>query len=72
MKQWQVIAGDCRVLLPRMAPGSVDFIFADPSYGHNNNSDDLIARREAVLGEKQHRCQSPTRPIRNDGPRDGC
>ena len=45
MKQWQVIAGDCRVLLPRMAPGSVDFIFADPSYGHNNNSDRADGRR---------------------------
>jgi site-specific DNA-methyltransferase (adenine-specific) len=44
--------GDCREFLPTFAPGSVDFIFTDPPYGHNNTSGD-----SSPLG----------RPIANDG-----
>ena len=37
--------GDCREILPTLAAESIDFIFTDPPYGHNNNNGDLIARR---------------------------
>jgi site-specific DNA-methyltransferase (adenine-specific) len=50
-----------------LADCSIDFIFTDPPYGHNNNNGDLISRWEAALGgvEKQ---KSEWRPIANDGP----
>jgi DNA modification methylase len=57
--------GDCREVLPGMADGSVDFIFTDPPYGHNNNNNgDLIHRREAALGRGE---SGPARPIACDG-----
>jgi len=37
----------------------------DPPYGHNNNDDDLISRREEALGKG---ISGPARPIANDGP----
>ena len=57
--------GDCREILPTLHDASVDFIFADPPYGHNNNNGDLIARREAALGRGEG---GKPRPIANDGP----
>lgn len=60
--------GDCLDWLRSLPDGSVDFIFTDPPYGHNNNSNgDLAHRRECALG---HRTGSPAeeRPIANDGP----
>ena len=48
---------------------SIDFIFADPPYGHNNNNGDLIHRREAALGRLPSGEDSPQgRAILNDGP----
>ena len=68
MADWQVIEGDALAEMGRMADASVDMIFTDPPYGHNNNNNgDLISRREAALG----RGPSPEaafRPIANDGP----
>ena len=59
--------GDCREILPRLAP--VDMVFMDPPYGHNNNNGDLIHRREAALGRLPSGKNPPAgRPIRNDGP----
>ena len=55
---------DCLDVLPTLA--SVDFIFADPPYGHNNNNGDLIARWESALGKKAVE-KSEWRPIANDG-----
>jgi DNA modification methylase len=47
---------------------SVDFIFTDPPYGHNNNNNDLIHRREAALGHLPTGADTPAaRPIANDG-----
>ena len=61
--------GDCRDLLPTMAAESVDFIFTDPPYGHNNNDGDLAHRREAALGLLPPGSSAPEgRPIANDGP----
>lgn len=60
---------DCREVLPSLAAGSVDFIFTDPPYGHNNNNGDLIHRWEAALGRLPCGSDSPlvSRPIANDG-----
>jgi DNA modification methylase len=58
-----LILGDCREVLPTLAP--VDFIFTDPPYGHNNNNGDLIARWEVALGRGT---PGAARPIANDGP----
>jgi site-specific DNA-methyltransferase (adenine-specific) len=59
---------DAREVLPTLADQSIDFVFTDPPYGHNNNNNgDLIHRWEAALGQKQYRCQNPARPIANDG-----
>jgi len=61
--------GDCLDWLRSLPDGSVDFIFTDPPYGHNNNNSngDLAHRWECALG---HRTGSPAeeRPIANDGP----
>jgi len=48
--------------------GSCDMVFTDPPYGHNNNNNgDLIARREAALGQEAAP-EEEWRPIANDGP----
>jgi DNA modification methylase len=61
--------GDCREMLPTLPDASVDFVFTDPPYGHNNNEDgDLIHRWEAALGRLPSGAESPAgRPIANDG-----
>ncbi len=56
--------GDAREILPTLDPGSVDFVFTDPPYGHNNNNGDLIQRWEAALGRGPH---GEARAIENDG-----
>lgn len=59
--------GDCREVLPTLAPGSVDSVVTDPPYGHNNNNNgDLIHRWEAALGRGESP-QEAARPIANDG-----
>ncbi len=59
---------DARHILPLLADSSIDFIFTDPPYGHNNNNGDLIYRREAALGRLPCGSESPAgRPIANDG-----
>src|SRR6185312_12388972 len=62
--------GDCREIIPTLASRSVDFIFTDPPYGHNNNNGgDLIHRWEAALGRPPCEDDPPLgRPIANDGP----
>jgi site-specific DNA-methyltransferase (adenine-specific) len=61
--------GDCREILPQLPDRSIDFIFTDPPYGHNNNNNgDLIHRREAALGHLPTGVNPPEgRPIANDG-----
>lgn len=61
--------GDAREIVPRLADASVDFIFTDPPYGHNNNDGDLAHRWEAALGLLPTGSSAPEgRPIANDGP----
>jgi len=63
-----IYQGDALNYMRQMPDESVDFIFTDPPYGHNNNNNgDLISRWEAALGI---RAVSPDefRPIPNDSP----
>ena len=59
--------GDCRDVLASLPDKSIDFVFTDPPYGHNNNDGDLIANREKALGRPKT-ASSEARPIANDGP----
>lgn len=61
-----LICGDAREVFTTLDAASVDFIFTDPPYGHNNNNGDLIANWEKALGVE---CDEPpeARPIANDG-----
>jgi site-specific DNA-methyltransferase (adenine-specific) len=64
-----IYCGDARDVLTALPDGSIDLVFTDPPYGHNNNNGDLIHRREAALGRPP--CGEPSplgRPIANDGP----
>ena len=45
-----IYTGDCLDVLRTLTADSVDLVFTDPPYGHNNNNGDLIHRREAALG----------------------
>ena len=59
--------GDALALIRDVPDASVDMVFMDPPYGHNNNNNgDLIARREAALG-KAPVTEAEWRPIENDG-----
>ena len=58
---------DMREVLPHLGDQSVDIVWTDPPYGHNNNNGDLIHNREAALGLSPS-CESNPRPIANDGP----
>jgi site-specific DNA-methyltransferase (adenine-specific) len=63
-----IYLGDAREVLPALQDSSIDFIFTDPPYGHNNNNGDLIHRREAALGRLPSGADTPQgRPIANDG-----
>lgn len=62
--------GDCLELLPGISEKSVDFVFTDPPYGHNNNNNgDLAHRREEALGlvKRGVDVAGDARPIANDG-----
>ena len=61
--------GDCREILPNIPDKSIDFIFTDPPYGHNNNNGDMASRREAIFEGRKETYHEPTefRPIANDG-----
>jgi site-specific DNA-methyltransferase (adenine-specific) len=65
---YRLLCGDALDVLEILPDASVDFVFTDPPYGHNNNNNgDLIHRREAALGHAPS-CESNPRPIANDGP----
>ena len=55
--------GDCRDVLPMLKPESVDLMWTDPPYGHNNNNGDLASARVGVAGARQR----PVEAIVNDG-----
>jgi site-specific DNA-methyltransferase (adenine-specific) len=62
--------GDCREVLPALPERSIDCIFTDPPYGHNNNNGDMASRWEAIFEGRKEAYHEPTefRPIANDGP----
>jgi len=60
-----IYCADCREILPKIQ--TVDMIFTDPPYGHNNNNGDLINNRERALGLKTLDLKNSSRPIANDG-----
>jgi len=60
--------GDSREILPMLDDASVDMVFTDPPYGHNNNNGDLISRWEEALGKGDYVAERDNRPIANDGP----
>ena len=62
-----LLCGDALEQLRLLADESVDLIFTDPPYGHNNNNNDLIHRREAALGLVRKVPDEAARPIANDG-----
>lgn len=60
--------GDCLRVMESLPAESIDLIFTDPPYGHNNNNGDLAHRREAALGLSPSAIASAeARPIHNDG-----
>lgn len=61
--------GDCLEVMQEIPDHSVDMIFTDPPYGHNNNNGDLISRREQALGHNVTDAEEliNRRPIANDG-----
>jgi site-specific DNA-methyltransferase (adenine-specific) len=60
---------DCLSTMSRIDDNSVDFIFTDPPYGHNNNNGDMASRWEAIFeGKKDNYIPDKDwRPIVNDG-----
>jgi DNA modification methylase len=63
----QVVSGDCLEVLADFPDNSIDMVFMDPPYGHNNNNGDLISRREAALGKGDYCPDRDNIPILNDG-----
>ena len=63
--QYSLAQFDCFEILTTIPDNSIDLIFTDPPYGHNNNNGDLIDRREEALGKEK---KDKPRPILNDGP----
>jgi len=54
--------------MKNLPDNSIDFIFTDPPYGHNNNNNgDLISRWEAALGVGSYVPEVNNKPILNDG-----
>ena len=62
-----IYCADCREILPYLPKQSIDMVFTDPPYGHNNNNGDLISRWEAALGRGDYIPERDNRPILNDG-----
>lgn len=66
---WTLHLGDCREVVRTLPDNSVDMVFTDPPYGHNNNDgSDLIGRVGLFRGkEYEQGAKSDGRPIANDG-----
>ncbi len=66
----RVHTGDAIAAMRLLPPGCVDFVFTDPPYGNNINSNgDLISRIGLSRGiEYQKGSTNDGRPIANDGP----
>lgn len=63
LKGATLVQGSCTDTYSKLP--NVDFIFTDPPYGHDNNEDDLAARREHALKD-QDLDKVGVRPIMHD------
>jgi len=63
----EIVLGDNLSVIKDWPDNSIDLVFTDPPYGHNNNNGDLISRREAVLGKGDYVPDRDNIPILNDG-----
>ena len=63
----KIYLGDALILINNIPDNSIDMVFMDPPFGHNNNQGDLISRREAVLGTGDYVPERDDIPIMNDG-----
>lgn len=62
-----IVCADALEYIKTLPDASVDMVFTDPPYGHNNNNNgDLIQRWEAALARPLGYGSNP-RPIANDG-----
>ena len=62
-RSWAVVQGDCLDVLAGMPDESVDMIWTDPPYGHNNADGDLLSRLHMVVADQR---ESPQSAILND------
>lgn len=59
-----IYLADSGAVMPLLPDQSVDLVFTDPPYGHNNNDGDLISQWEQATGRGVN---GPVRPIAGDG-----
>jgi len=59
---------DCREILPLLEDKSIDFVFTDPPYGHDNNHNDLKSQLVKILGYDKGKVTCEPIKIQNDGP----
>jgi site-specific DNA-methyltransferase (adenine-specific) len=64
-----LMRGDCLAVLPAIADGSVEMIFADPPYGHSNADGDFLARRHEIMADGRGDTQQPIANDDQDGMR---
>lgn len=66
MTDIKICCADALKFIRTIPSNSIDLIFTDPPYGHNNNNGDLISRWEEALGRGKYNPDN-NRPIQNDG-----
>jgi site-specific DNA-methyltransferase (adenine-specific) len=65
----KILHGDCLEIMREIPDKSIDMIFTDPPYGHNNNNNgDLIQAFQRPGGGISGYCKGEGKPILNDGP----
>lgn len=65
----QIIHADALTALADIPDSSIDMVFTDPPYGHNNAANgDLISRARHALGQAKAEDAEHVRAILNDGP----
>ncbi len=58
----KVHLGDCIELMKAIEPNSIDFIFTDPPYGHNNNNGDMAENCEKIFKTRTDNKYGQPRP----------
>ena len=57
----RIYLNDCIEMMRSWSAQSIDFIFTDPPYGHNNNNGDLIHNWEKALGQPMNSLKKNSR-----------